>query len=171
MRRQNRNTLSRMSYGCRGRFAALLFAPVVVLLASCGLFHSTSASAGIGQEVIDGKFAFIVTDIGTSPTFGSTEARGVWLTVSMAVRNVGTHPRSFEMAAQTLKESDGRVHSATLMEPPSINKIDPGLQVSVRLAFDVTPGVHATQIVLRESASSAGAAVNLGQSPSSTSHG
>ena len=154
---------------CRGTFATLLFAPVVVLLASCGLFHSTPASAGLGQEVIDGKFAFIVTDISSSPTFDSTSARGVWLIVSMAIRNLGTEQRSFEMAAQSLTESDGRVHSATLMEPSSVNNIDSGLQVSVRLAFDVPPGVRATQMVLRESDSSPGAVVNLGQSSSSTS--
>ncbi|MGA9490014.1 MAG: DUF4352 domain-containing protein [Mycobacterium sp.] len=160
-----------MSSGCRRRLAALLFAPAVVFLASCGLFHRTSVSAGIGQEVIDGKFAFIVTEVSTSPMFGGTRARGVWSIVSIAVRNVGTAPQVFEMAAQSLKESDGRGHSATLMEPPSVNSIDPGLQVSVRLAFDVPPGVRPTRIVLRESASSPGARVSLARSPSSTPHG
>ena len=143
------NTLDRMSFGRPGRFAPLLFVPVAVFLASCGLFHSTSAPAGMGQEVVDGKFAFIVNDISTSPTFGPTSARGVWSIVSMAVRNVGTGPRVFEMGAQSLTDSEGRGHSATLMEPPLANKIDPGLQVSVRLAFDVPPGVRPNQIVLR----------------------
>jgi Domain of unknown function (DUF4352) len=143
----------------------------MVLLASCGLFHSTSASAGIGREVVVGKFAFVVTDISSSPTFGSTSARGVWWIVSMAVRNVGTEARFFEMAAQSLTDRDGRGHSATLMEPPSVNKIDPGLQMSVRLAFDVPPGVRPKQIVLRESASSPGAPVNLVQPSSSAAPG
>lgn len=168
VRRQNLNTLDRMSFGRPGRFAPLLFVPVVVVLASCGLFRTTPASAGIGQEVVDGKFAFIVTDISSSPTFASTSARGVWWIVSMAVRNVGTAPRVFEMAAQSLTDSEGRGHSATLMEPPLPNKIDPGLQVSVRLAFDVPPGVRPKRILLRESASSPGAAVNLVQPSSST---
>jgi hypothetical protein len=165
---QNLNSLGRMSF-CRGTFATLLFAPVGVFLASCGLFHSTPASPGLGQEVIDGKFAFIVTDISSSPTFDSTSARGVWLIVSMAIRNLGTEPRLFDMAAQSLKESDGRGHSAALMEPSSVNKIDSGLQVSVRLAFDVPPGVRPTRMVLRESDSSPGAVVNLRPSSSSTS--
>jgi hypothetical protein len=171
VRWQNLNTLGRMSFGRPGRFAPLLFVPVVVFLASCGLFHTTSGSAGIGREVVDGKFAFIVTDISSSPTFGSTSARGVWWIVSMAVRNVGTEPRFFEMAAQSLTDSEGRGHSATLMEPPLANKIDPGLQVSVRLAFDVPPGVRPQRIVLRESHSSPGAPVNLVQPSSSTPHG
>jgi hypothetical protein len=169
VRWQNLNTVSRMSFGCRGRFAPLLFVPVVVFLASCGVLHRTSASAGVGQEVVDGKFAFIVNDVSTSPTFGDTHARGVWLILAMAVRNIGTEPRSFEMAAQSLKESDGRGHSAAKMEPPSVNTIDPGLQVSVRLAFDVPPGVRPTRILLRESASTPGTRVNLTQSQISSS--
>ena len=169
MRWQNLNTLSRMSFGCRGRFAPLLFVPIVVFLASCGLFHRTSESAGLGQEVVDGKFAFIVNEVSTSPTFGDTHAQGVWLILSVAVRNIGTEPRLFEMAAQSLKESGGRGHSAAFMEPPSVNKIDPGLQVSVRLAFDVPPGVRPTRILLRESASTPGARVNLAQSQISSS--
>jgi hypothetical protein len=169
VRWRNLNTVGRMSFGRPGRFAPLLFVPVVVFLASCGLFHSTSASAGIGREVVDGKFAFIVTDISSSPTFGSTSARGVWWIVSMAVRNAGTGPQFFEMAAQSLMDSDGRGHSATLMEPPSVNKIDPRLQMSVRLAFDVPPGVRPKKIVLRESANSSGALVNLVQPSSSAS--
>jgi len=171
VRWQNRNTLGRMSFGRPGRFAPLLFVPVAVFLASCGLFHTTSAPAGMGQEVVDGKLAFIVTDISTSPKFGPTSARGVWSIVSMAVRNVGTRPRGFEMAAQSLTDSEGRGHSATLMQPPLANKIDPGLQVSVRLAFDVPPGVRPNQIVVRESASSPGAPVKLVQPPSSTPQG
>jgi Domain of unknown function (DUF4352) len=171
VRWQNLNTVGRMSFGRPGTFAQLLFVPVVAFLASCGLFHSTSAPAGIGGEVVDGKFAFIVTDISSSPTFDSTSARGVWWVVSMAVRNVGTGPRFFEMAAQSLTDSDGRGHSATLMEPPLVNKIDPGLQISVRLAFDVPPGVRPKQVVLRESASSPGAPVKLAQPAASTPRG
>jgi hypothetical protein len=171
VRRQNLNTLGRMSFGRPRRFAPLLFVPAALFLASCGLFHATSESAGVGQEVIDGKFAFIATDISSSPTFDSTSARGVWWILSMAVRNVGTEPRFFEMAAQSLMDSEGRGHSATLMQPPLDKKIDPGLQMSVRLAFDVPPGVRPKKIVLRESASSPGAPVNLAQPSSSTSRG
>jgi len=158
-----------MFFSCMGRLAALLVLPVAVFLTSCDLFRTTSAPAGMGQEVLDGKFAFIVTRVDTSPTFGHTRAQGVYLIVSMAVRNVGTDAQSFEMAAQTLKDSAGRQYSASFMDPPSleqVNKINPGLQVSVKLAFDVPPDVRPTQILLRASASSHGAPVNLMQSPS-----
>ena len=150
-----------MFLGCMGRLAALLMVPVAVFLASC----DTSAPAGMGQEVVDGKFAFIVTQVETSPTFGHTRAHGVYAIVSMAVRNLGTESQFFDMAAQTLKDSTGRQYSASLMHPPFLaggaNKIDAGLQVSVKLAFDVPPDTRPTQIVLHESASSHGAVVNV----------
>jgi hypothetical protein len=66
------------------RLAALLMVPVAVFVASCGLFHTTSRPAGIGQEVLDGNFAFIVSHVNTSPTFGHTPAQGVYAIVSMA---------------------------------------------------------------------------------------
>jgi Domain of unknown function (DUF4352) len=149
--------------------------PVAVLLASCGLFHHPSAQAGMGQEVIDGKFAFIVTQVDTSPAFGQTRAQGVYFVVSMAVRNVGTEAQFFVMSAQKLKDNAGREYSAGFMDPPfleEVNNINPGLQVSVKLAFDVPPSTKPTQIVLHESESSQGAPVNLTEStpsPSSSS--
>ena len=153
-----------MFFGCVGRPAALLMVPVAVLLASCGLFHTTSAPAGTGQEVLDGKFAFIVSQVDTSPMFGHARAHGVYAIVSTAVRNVGTEAQFFEMAAQKLKDSTGRQYSASFVDPPHLgdaNNINPGLQVSVKEVFDVPPDVRPTQIVLHDSASSHGVPVNL----------
>jgi hypothetical protein len=50
-----------------------------------------------------------------------------------------------------------------------VNNINPGLQVSVKLAFDVPPGTKPTQILLHESVSSHGAQVNLTQAPTPSS--
>jgi hypothetical protein len=156
-----------MFFGCMRRFAALLVLPVAVVLASCGLFHTTSAPAGMGQEVLDGKFAFIVTHVDTSPTFRDTRAQGAFVIVSMAVRNVSTETEMFEWAAQRLKDRAGREYSASLMDPPLlgdvVNAINPGLQVSVKLAFDVPSDAKPTQIALHDSQSSHGAPVNLTQ--------
>jgi hypothetical protein len=58
-----------------------------------------------------------------------------------------------------------------LMQPPLPNKIDPGLQVSARPAFDVPPGVRPNQMVLRQSVSSPGAPVKLVQPASETPRG
>jgi Domain of unknown function (DUF4352) len=132
-----------MVFGRGGRLAAFLMVPVAVFLASCGLLHSTSAPPGMGHEVLDGKFAFIVTHIDTSAAFGHERAQGVYVIASMAVRNVGTATQMFEWAAQRLKDSAGREYSASFMDPPLfgnvVNSINPGLQVSVKLAFDVPP--------------------------------
>ena len=124
----------------------------------------------MGHEVPDGTFAFIVTQVDTSPTFGHTRAQGVYVIVSMAVRNVGTETQMFEWAAQRLKDRTGREYSPSLMVPPLfgdvVNSIDPGLQVSVKVAFDVPPGAKPTQIVLHDSLSSHGTPVHLTQPPS-----
>jgi Domain of unknown function (DUF4352) len=155
-----------MFLGCIGRLAALLVVPIAVFLASCDLFKTTSAPAGMGQEVLDGKFAFIVTRVDTSRTFGHTRAQGAYVIVSMAVRNVGTEIQTFDWAAQRLKDSARREYSASFMDPS--HSINPGLQVSVKLGFDVPTGTKPTQIVLYDSASSRGVPVNLAQPASSS---
>jgi len=163
MQQQHPNTLDRMLFG-RGTRLAVVMAAVAVLLASCNMSRSTSAPAGIGREVFDGEFAFVVTHVETSPTFDHTRAQGVYLIVSMAVRNIGKEPQFFVWGAQQLKDNTGRMYSARFMDPPRIgdvgDSIDPGLQVSVRLAFDV-PDARATQIVLHDAPSSGGVAVKL----------
>jgi Domain of unknown function (DUF4352) len=142
----------------------LLIIPVAALLAGCHSSRNASAPAEIGREVIDGEFAFVVTHVETSPMFNNTHAQGVYLVVSMAVRNVGTEPQFFVWGAQKLKDSTGRKYSARFMDPSRIgdvgDSIDPGLQVSVRLAFDV-PDPRSTTIVLHDSPSSEGVAVHL----------
>ena len=63
-----------------------------------------------------------------------------------------------------MKDSTGRQYSASFVDPPHLgdgNNINPGLQVSVKEAFDVPPDVRPTQIVLHDSASSHGVPVNL----------
>jgi hypothetical protein len=157
-----------MVFGRMSRLASLLILPVAAFLASCGMFRTASAPAGVGQEVIDGKFAFIVTQVNKSATFDQTHAQGVYVVVAMAIRNVGTETQTFESAAQKLKDNTGREYSASLVDPPVVQKVSPGLQVSVRLAFDVLPDVRPTQIMLHDSASSPGAPVKLKQPPSSS---
>lgn len=153
------------------RLAALFMVPFAVLLAACHSSRSTSSTPGIGQEVIDGSFAFIVTKVDTSPTFDHTHAQGVYLVVSIAVRNVGKEPQFFVSGAQKLKDSTGRTYSARFMDPPRIgdigDSIDPGLQVNVQLAFDV-PDAKPTEIVLHDSSSSPGAVVHLKPPPTSS---
>ncbi|MGA8124335.1 MAG: DUF4352 domain-containing protein, partial [Mycobacterium sp.] len=107
-------------------------------------------------------------NVDTAPTFGNTSAHGVYVIVSMAVRNVGAEAQLFEMAAQKLKDNTGRRYLASFVDPSPLgdgNSINPGLQVSVKAVFDVPPDVRPTQIVLHDSASSHGVPVNLTPSP------
>jgi hypothetical protein len=154
-----------MSFGYMGRLAALLIIPLALFLASCDTFRSKSTTAGIGQEVFDGEFAFVVNQVDVAETFNNTRAQGVYQVVSVAVRNVGKEAQFFEWNAQKLKDSTDRKYSAIFMDPPKIgdvgDSIDPGLQVSIKLAFDVTPGTKPTQIVLHDSLTSPGVPVNL----------
>lgn len=76
----------------------------------------------------------------------------------------------FDWAAQRLKDRTGREYSASLMVPPLlgdvVNSMNPGLQVSVKLAFDVPHDAKSTQIVLYDPLSSHVVPVNLTQPPS-----
>ena len=164
-----------MCFGRVGRLAALLIVPVAVFLASCDLFHSSSAQAGMGREVLDGKFAFVVNQVNRARTFAGKSAQGVFVVVSMAIRNVGTEAQMFEWSAQRLRDKTGRQYSPSFMVPPIfgdvVNSIAPGAQVSIKLAFDVPPDTKKpTQIVLHDSLKSPGVPVNLADSssPSST---
>lgn len=153
--------------------AAVLAVPVAVLLVACNASRTASAPAEMGREVIDGDFAFVVNEVESSPTFDHSHAQGVYLIVSMAIRNVGKDPQFFVWGAQKLTDGTGRKYSARFMDPPRIgdvgDSIDPGLQVSVKLAYDV-PEARRTQIVLHDSPSSAGVVVDLKKpTPSSSS--
>jgi hypothetical protein len=162
-----------MFFGCIGRrAAALVLLATGMLVAACHFGQQRAASpTGIGQEVRDGTFAFVVTHVDRATTFDDKRAQGVFVIVSTAVRNVGTETERFEWAAQRLKDSTQREYSPSFMVPSlfgkDVNTLDPGLQVSIKLAFDVPPGTKKpTQIVLHDSLSSHGATVNLSQPPS-----
>jgi hypothetical protein len=159
-----------MFFGCMGRFTALLvLLAAAAFTGACDFAQTTTAPpAGMRQEVRDGKLAFIVNQVNTSPTFGGdTPAQGVYVIVSMTVKNIGTEAWHFEMEAQKLKDSVGREYSASFMDPLQLGdnldpyQMNPGFQVSVKLAFNVPPDIHPTQIVLHDSASSGGVPVNL----------
>ena len=164
------NTLVRVFFDCMRRLSALPILLAAATLVETHFGQTTSAPAGMGQEVIDGKFAFIVTQLNSAQTFADKRAQGVYEIVSVAVRNVGTQAQFFEWSAQRLKDRTGREYSANFMVPPLfgnvVNSIEPGLQVSLKLAFDVPPGTKPTQVMLHDSVSSHGAQVNLTQAPS-----
>jgi hypothetical protein len=125
--------------------------------------------SGLNQEARDGKFAFTVTSVDRAATvsgeFETKTAQGVYVLVSMTITNIGTRPQSFFATNQKLKDSEGREFEAGFGtftgEFHDGDDINPGNQVTARLAFDLPPDAQPAQIVLHDSAFSGGVTVDL----------
>jgi hypothetical protein len=131
---------------------------------------AAAAKAGLGTEVRDGKFSFVVTDVSTPGNIpGASDPRGEWMVASMKVANIGSEPQSFFVQNQKLIDSAGREYAADTMAAYSINPSDttmvmdlgPGFSIDVKVPFDVPPGTKAAAIVVHDSAFSGGATVNV----------
>jgi hypothetical protein len=132
------------------------------------------AAAGIGTEVRDGKFAFVVTDVETGvqklgrEPFVSTP-QGSYVLVRLRVTNVGDEAQMFSGSSQKLRDAQGREFeadsgAAVLSVPDSesfLNTINPGNSVDGTLVFDVPKGLAPTAIELHDSPFSGGATVTL----------
>lgn len=132
------------------------------------------APAGVGTEVRDGKFAFVVTDVQTGvqelgrEPFVSTP-QGSYVLVRVQVTNVGDEAQMFSGSSQKLRDAQGREFesdggAAVLSVPDSesfLNTINPGNSVDGTLVFDVPKGLTPTAIELHDSPFSGGATVTL----------
>jgi hypothetical protein len=131
-------------------------------------------SAGIGDEVQDGSFAFTVTNVETGvhalgDSFLRTEAQGSYVLVHVTVRNIGTESAMFTGSNQTLLDAQGREFEAdsgaALMNVPDsesfLTDINPGNSVDGVVVFDVPEGLTPAAIELHESMFSGGALVSL----------
>lgn len=128
-----------------------------------------SSSAGIGQEVRDGKFAFVVKSVDTRTTgTGLAKPRGEFIVVTMTVTNSGNEPQSFFAGNQKLIDTAGREYASDTMAALSMNEdsmaidLNPGFTLNVKVPFDVPPGTQPSAVVLHDSAFSGGAKVSLG---------
>ena len=134
----------------------------------------SEAPAGIGTEVRDGDFAFVVT--GVEPGVKqlgegawSTRAQGEFVLVRVTVTNVGTESTMFSGTNQKLLDAQGREFdadsgSAVMYLPDSesfLNQINPGNRVNATVVFDVPAGLAPTAIELHDSMFSGGATVAL----------
>ena len=142
--------------------------PTVTATPSAG---GTSTAGFVG----DGDLAFEVTDVEQRDIAGDpaapgyfVTAKGVYVVISLRIRNVGNRPVTLVDSDQTLVDATGRSFATDRAaniydnrEVPS-TRIVPGGELRVRLAFDVPVGTQPREIVLRESASSAGVVVALG---------
>lgn len=135
---------------------------------------SAEPEAGIGAEVRDGDFAFVVT--GVEPGVKqlgkgawSTQAQGEFVLVRVTVTNIGTESTMFSGGNQKLLDAQGREFeadsgSAVMYVPDSesfLNKINPGNSVNATVVFDVPAGLAPTAIELHDSMFSGGVTVSL----------
>jgi hypothetical protein len=153
------------------RVAALLSA--TALVSGCGsapasTTNSSAAVASLGREVHDGNLAFTVTRFDCHlPRIRDHIPQGEYVAVIITVKNVGNHPETYVVADQKLKDTTGKTYStdnavdATLNDDQIPPTIKPGYPVQMASVFDVPPGTLPTSVELHESASSAGATVDL----------
>lgn len=126
---------------------------------------------GIGEEVRDGKFAFVITGIDRSKIAGDLsnqfmreEAQGEFINVHMTVTNIGDEAQTFFATNQKLVaagreyEADGVV---AMWTDSSSVEINPGNSIAAVASFDVPPGTVPQTISLHDSVFSGGVDVRL----------
>jgi hypothetical protein len=131
-------------------------------------------SVGIGQEVRDGNFAFVVTSVDVSKTAGDpgsqfkiSPKQGEFVNVHLTVRNVGDRPQTFLAYNQTLQlgaQQFSSNNAATMWTQAMTVDVNPGSSIHAAVSFDVPPGNSKDGVLtVRSSLSSGGARISLRQ--------
>lgn len=131
--------------------------------------------AGIGQEVRDGKFGFVVTSVDVSKTAGDPNNQfeispvlGEFVNVHLTVSNHGDRSQRFLASNQTLQIGANQFSSnnaATMWTQAMTVVINPGNSIQAVVSFDVPPGTSKDGVLtVHESQSSVGAEISLRQS-------
>jgi len=135
---------------------------------------SAAPLAGIGQEVRDGNFGFVVTSVDVSKTasdpsiqFEIVPKQGEFVNVHLTVSNVGERPQSFFAYKQTLQTGANQFSSnneATMWKQGMTAQINPGNSIQAVVSFDVPPGTPTDGVLtVHGSLSSGGAKIRLRQ--------
>jgi cytoskeletal protein RodZ len=115
--------------------------------------------AGLGQEVRDGKFAFVVTGVDyasvvadTNNPSATTSPQGIFVIVKMTVTNVGNQPEPFVAVWQKLKAADNTFNASPDAQKHLgiMESINPGEQIEATIAYDVPNGTKPQSIELRD---------------------
>lgn len=128
--------------------------------------------AGIGQEVRDGKFAFVATSVDQSKTAGdpsnqveTVTAQGEFVNVHLKVSNVGDQAQSFFASNQKLQIGDKQFSAndtAAMWIGSMTVEINPGNSIQAVVSFDVAPGTSKDGVLtVHDSIFSAGAKISL----------
>lgn len=155
----------------------VLLGVVLLLFGGCGALvvlgvsvsdnNHGGSTAAMGQEVRDGKFAFVVQNVRTSMQEGTSAPRGEFVIVTMTVTNIGKEPQSFFVQNQKLIDSAGRQYAADASVASSINQdsmvidMNPGFTITESVPFDVPVGTIYTAVEMHDSMFSVGAKAKL----------
>jgi hypothetical protein len=155
--------------GCVGLFTLIFSGTKTVVDNGNG---KNAAAGQLGKPATDGKFQFTVTgmkcgaDHVGDAAFGQ-RAQGQFCLVDVQVKNVGTTAEIFNDSAQKGYDAKGTEYSVDSGAAVYANKdhstfleqINPGNTVKGKLVFDVPRTAKLTQVVLHESAFTAGVRV------------
>ena len=156
---------------------------MMVAAAGCGMSSRTVTGTGIATQASastsraggsgrDGAFEFTVLDVVQAHQVGdpkdpglSITAKGVFVVVTLSIRNVGNAALTFFDSYQELIDSRGNRYSTSMAADIYGNlgirstTIAPGNELVVHIAFDLPIGTVPTNLSLRESNSSSGVTV------------
>lgn len=134
------------------------------------------SAPGIGAEVRDGKFGFVVTSIETGvATVGDNpylqkQAQGQFVLVHLDVTNTSDKPQSYFASNQKLIDAKGREFAPDTMAAINfeagtaiLGELNPGITISTTIAFDIPADAIPAELEVHDSAFSGGASISLTQ--------
>jgi hypothetical protein len=165
-------TVGSMKYGVAAGLAVTIAAAVV----GCGAVSTTVAGTATvlrdsrppiaSGPVRDGGLEFEVRAVARMKQVGDTSepgysvsAHGMFVVVTLAIRNVSGAPLTFFDRYQALVDSTGTSYRADMAADIYGNRdirstrMNPGEQLVVHIAFDVPVGAEVRNLVLRQSES------------------
>lgn len=153
--------------------AALFFGACSAMIAHGSRAHTniskqTGPTVSRGVPVRDGNFEFVVSGVRAPADPRTAPApRGEWVIVTVAVRNIDNDPQAFIANNQKLIDSAGRIYSAdaeaavAINHAPMVINMNPGLNITVKVPFDVPAGTAPAAIEVHDSVFSSGARVHV----------
>ena len=126
----------------------------------------------MGTPVRDGGLEFIVNGVRLGPSISSDHtsytAHGRYVVVGLSVTNVGDQPETYMAIDQKLivdgKQYDYAAEPTILLNTNATSQINPGIGISVLIAYDVPAGTRPGSIELHGAAGTSGVVVDLAAS-------
>ena len=160
---------------------------VAMAVAGCGASTTVTGTATFDRESVaaapihrpgpsvrDGGLQFDVVEVSRAKLVGDPKdpglnvtARGIFVVVTLSIRNIGNAPLTFYDAYQTLVDSTGETFTADMAADIYGNRsirstrMEPGNELLVHISFDVPEDAVPRNLILRQSDSSAGVSVPI----------